>query len=444
MFQLSNSHTHTGMKYCIAKILRSMDALLKSCQRLSNVTIRCNDGLFSTHKIILASVSSFTREILEDIPSGDQVTVLMPDFGSGPIEDFLTSWMKQADFNPEIDRAFGNIIKEDLDGKENPSVEEPDGKENPSVEELADKENPSFEELAGKENPSFEELADKEYPSFEELVDKENPSVEELAGKENPSVEKLAGKENPFFELFIQTKGKIKGDRTGNARKRERVFDVSMIPLIDEKIKSLEHDLISLPLNDKDVRHNTFKVKSIALQKAYKEVISTGCSNRKAATKFGISETRLRLLIKCPEKDEYIGTGSKGKVAVFTREEEKIMVEKALEVSDGGLYMNCRLLKTVMDKEIDILNKDQPGRNIQYVPKGWVYRFGHRHRLFEKSNERKALEKHYECDVCFHKFKNAKLVSDHQKYTHFAFLNTHLNHVKKKKSVDKKLNSLTA
>ena len=124
-----------------------MEALLTSCQRLSNVTIRCRDGLFSTHKIILASASSFTREILEDIPSGDQVTVLMPDFGSGPIEDFLTSWMKHTDFDPEIDRAFGNIIKEE-------------GKENPSIEELNVKENPYVEELDGKENGSQEEPCD--------------------------------------------------------------------------------------------------------------------------------------------------------------------------------------------------------------------------------------------------------------------------------------------
>ena len=216
-----------------------------------------------------------------------------------------------------------------------------------------------------------------------------------------------------------------------------------MIPLIDEKIKSLNHDFIPLPLNDKDVKHNTLKEKSKALQKAFKEVISTGCSNRKAAAKFGISENRLRRLIKCPEKDEYIGSGRKGKV-VFTREEEKIIVEKALAVSNGGLYMNGRLLKTVMDEEINILNKNQPGRNIQYFPERWVSRFGHRHRLFEKSNERKALEQMYECDVCFHKFKNAKLVVDHKKATHFAFLNTHLYHVRIKKSVDKKLNSLTS
>ena len=415
------------MKYFIAKILRDMDSLLKSCQRLSNVTIRCHDGLISTHKIILASVSSFTKEILEDIPSGDQVTVLMPDFGSGPIEDFLSSWMNQKDFDNEIDRAFRNTFKKEQDAKENSSIV--DGKENPSVEEPDGKDNLSVEELDGKENPSVEELAGRENPSVELLFQTEEINVCETEP------------EHFDAESFLKDKLKSTKNRTSNAKKRKREFDVSLIPLIDAKIQSLQHDLILLPLNDKDVKYNTRKVKSIALQKAFKEIVLTGCSNRKAAKKFGISENRIRVLFKYPEKDEYMGgVGRRGKVSMLTQEEEKIIVKKALAVSDDGLYMNCPLLKTVMDEEIDILNKNQPGRNIPHFPKHVVWRFGHRHRLFEKSNERKALEKHVECDVCFHKFKNTKSVSDHKKATHFAFLNTHLYSVRTKKSVDKKLN----
>ena len=426
------------MKYFIVKILRDMDSLWKSCQRLSNVTIRCHDGLISTHKIILASVSSFTKEILEDIPSGDQVTVLMPDFGSGPIEDFLSSWMNQKDFDPEIDRAFRNTIKKEQDAKENISIV--DGKENPSVEEPDGKDNLSVGQLDGKENPSVEELDGKENPSVEELAGRENPSVELLFQTEEINVCETEP-EHFDAESFLKDKLKSTKNRTSNAKKRKREFDVSLIPLIDAKIQSLQHDLILLPLNDKDVKYNTRKVKSIALQKAFKEIVLTGCSNRKAAKKFGISENRLRVLFKYPEKDEYMGgIGRRGKVSMLTQEEEKIIVKKALAVSDDGLYMNCPLLKTVMDEEIDILNKDQPGRNIPHFPKHVVWRFGHRHRLFEKSNERKALEKQVECDVCFHKFTNTKSVSDHKKATHFAFLNTHLYSVRTKKSVDKKLN----
>ena len=250
-----------------------MDALLNSCQRLSNVTIRCHDGLVSTHKIILASVSSFIKEILEDIPSGDQVTVMMPDFGSGPIEDFLTSWMKQMDVTVtarDIDRAFGKVLKLNKDGKENPS---------------------------SKINMKNE-------------VDEDDIDTE--SGSRNRNMEqgdRTDIYETDFYEIFMKEELKSIEKRTGKARKRERVFDVSLLPLIDEKIQILKQELIPLPLNYKDVKHNTRKEKGIALQKAFREVVSTGCSNRKAASMFGISEFMLRMLIKCPEEVEYKGRG---------------------------------------------------------------------------------------------------------------------------------------
>ena len=248
-----------------------MEALLTSCQRLSNVTIRCHDGLVSTHKIILASVSSFIKEILEEIPSGDQVTVLMPDFGSGPIENFLTSWIRQMDVTSlDIDRAFGKVLKLYKDGKENP---------------------------LSKINIKTE-------------VEEDDNDTE--SGSRNRNIEQGDGtdiNETDFYEIFIKDTLKSMEERTGKARKRERVFDVSLLPLIDEKIQILKQELIPLPLNDKDVKHNTQKEKGIALQNAFKEVITTGCSNRKAASKFGISEFMLRMLIKCPEKVEYKGRG---------------------------------------------------------------------------------------------------------------------------------------
>ena len=187
-----------------------MDALLTSCQRLSNVTIRCHDGLVSTHKIILASVSSFIKEILEDIPSGDQVTVMMPDFGSGPIEDFLTSWMKQMDVTVtarDIDRAFGKVLKLNKDGKENPSSK------------------------INMKNEVDEDDIDRE------------------SGSRNRNMEqgdRTDIYETDFYEIFMKEELKSIEKRTGKARKRERVFDVSLLPLIDEKIQILKQELIPL------------------------------------------------------------------------------------------------------------------------------------------------------------------------------------------------------
>ena len=68
-----------------------METLLNSCQRLSNVTIRCRDGLVSSHKIILAGVSPCIKRILSGIPVGDEVTVIMPDFESSQLHTFLVA-----------------------------------------------------------------------------------------------------------------------------------------------------------------------------------------------------------------------------------------------------------------------------------------------------------------------------------------------------------------
>ena len=91
----------------------NMETLLSKCQRLSNVSVRCQDGLVSTHKIILACVSPFFKRILEQIPVGDEVTVLMPDFGSGEIETFFISWMESPEIvlPKDICRAFGKTSK---------------------------------------------------------------------------------------------------------------------------------------------------------------------------------------------------------------------------------------------------------------------------------------------------------------------------------------------
>ena len=140
--------------------------------------------------------------------------------------------------------------------------------------------------------------------------------------------------------------------------------------------------------------------------------------------------------MKSPEDFELIGTGRRSNLSMlFTPEEENRIAEKAFEVSEGGLNMTFALLKKVMDEEIEVLkiNQPEPESSIFCIPPQAIYRFGHKHRLFDKCNERKASEKHYECNVCFQNYKTAKLLSCHKKVVHFAFLNTHLKAVRSRK-----------
>ena len=86
-----------------------METLLHKCHRVSNVSVRCRGGLVSSHKIVLAGLSPFLRNILAQIPVGDEVTVIMPDFDSAQVERFLINWMENPDVHEpdDIGRAFG-------------------------------------------------------------------------------------------------------------------------------------------------------------------------------------------------------------------------------------------------------------------------------------------------------------------------------------------------
>ena len=388
------------------------------CQRLSNVTIRCGDGLVSTHKIILASVSPFIKEILSDIPNGDQVTVMMPDFGARPIEDFLISWMSHPDLtNSEIDIAFGKVIKQD-------SIEE-----DPSPSDIPEISVKTEDEMDRKDNA---ETDYEEEPNDGQDLNAEDPChPSDIPERSVKTEDVIEGKDNAGY-------ADEESCSNNKSRKREvinrRGFDDSMLPVIDQKIESLEKDIIPYPSNKAEVKENSLKERNIALQKAFREIVASGCSNYKAAAKFGVSEPTIRRFLKDPENFEMNGAGNRSYLSLmFTHEEKKRIVKKAIEVSDGGLNMTMKLLKRVVDEEIEILKVNHPERTVRSISPHAIYHFGHKHKLFDKSNERKASEKQYECDVCFQKFTTEKGVSDHKKEIHFAFLNTHLYSVRKKK-----------
>ena len=63
--------------------------LVQHCQPVSNVSLVCRDGVVYSHKIVLASVSGFVKTLLSDIPTGDHVSVFLPDFFTKDVENFL-------------------------------------------------------------------------------------------------------------------------------------------------------------------------------------------------------------------------------------------------------------------------------------------------------------------------------------------------------------------
>ena len=63
--------------------------LLKDSENVTNIKIVCSDGVIYTHKIIIASISNFIKQLLLNIPVGDQVVLFLPDFSKEEVDTLL-------------------------------------------------------------------------------------------------------------------------------------------------------------------------------------------------------------------------------------------------------------------------------------------------------------------------------------------------------------------
>ena len=63
--------------------------IFERCSSMSNVTIVCSDGIIQTHKIIVASASDFIKQLLSDIPVGDEITLYLPDHRKCRVQELL-------------------------------------------------------------------------------------------------------------------------------------------------------------------------------------------------------------------------------------------------------------------------------------------------------------------------------------------------------------------
>ena len=44
-----------------------------------------------THKIVVASASQFIKQLMTPIPTGDEITILLPDYNKDQVEQMLLS-----------------------------------------------------------------------------------------------------------------------------------------------------------------------------------------------------------------------------------------------------------------------------------------------------------------------------------------------------------------
>ena len=56
------------------------------------MTIVCCDGTLYSHKIMIAVVSGFMKDLMMSIPAADNVTILLPDFRTANVISIIEEY----------------------------------------------------------------------------------------------------------------------------------------------------------------------------------------------------------------------------------------------------------------------------------------------------------------------------------------------------------------
>ena len=390
--------------------------LLEESSNVSNVTLACGDGHLASHKIVVAGVSSFIKNILADIPVGDDVTIILPDFTTTQVELLFKYSMEKkthlnlrANLRANLLAAFG-VTSVPL-----------------HTEQCNDEEVLHENVELKKELEVDDEDEDEDENDFTKYMDNEAffSDVIKLNGK------KLEEKtdEEQKIDLDCEREGEDGEDfpdnsdfRPNTAKGKKPKVDYAALAAncdvdIDANINILEKDLITNPTNKDEERINESTRMKIKLQKAMGDVFSGQCNSvREAARKYGVSQTTLGRMCSSGGKYEYTGRGRWSKV--FTREEEKHITKRVLELTDGGENLTPMKLKQIVDDEMTLMRVNFP--DLVTPTRKMLDAFARRNGLdlFIKATHMNKI-RNYDCDLCGKSYTLKNHLAYHRKKMHF-------------------------
>ena len=73
-------------------------SLLNDSQLVSNTTIVCQDGVVYSHKLVVASLSEFIKNLVNQVPANDGIAFMLPDFKKRDIENLIREAVLNEDF----------------------------------------------------------------------------------------------------------------------------------------------------------------------------------------------------------------------------------------------------------------------------------------------------------------------------------------------------------
>merc|ERR1712126_194336 len=340
--------------------------LLKDSESVTNVTIGCSDGVIYSHKIIAASVSDLIKDVIGNIPAEDDVTLLLPDFGTSHVQDLLSLIETSAKTN-----VFGSFLTSKHDVKK----------------EMFHEDDNSLSE--GYKDPLGNEVTNEEIVTN---ID-QNEDLEA-----NNKIE-----ENQQSSAFMK-------EVKGKALKLLRFYETSQIG-----------QFIQNPITKVQIKRNKMIQQRILCKKAV-EGLAQGLypSVRSAAMDYGICYSILWRSLQRPQL--YVGSGSK---SPLTMEEENHITKVALEMIRNSSNFTSKYLKQIIEKEVVKILARNPERNIilSKVKRGddnFIRHFADRNGLkkFMENQKFWKIKKDFVCDVCHKDFTIKSAMIFHQKNVH--------------------------
>ena len=112
-YQLCRKTNFTCPSFFQISYSMKFQSLFAASSCVANVTIVCADGNLASHKIVVAGVSTFIKNILADFPIGDDVTIMLPDFTLSEVEVFLKTVCSSVEELRHfgLSTAFGSYIQ---------------------------------------------------------------------------------------------------------------------------------------------------------------------------------------------------------------------------------------------------------------------------------------------------------------------------------------------
>ena len=370
--------------------MRSLwDQFHSDYRQVSNASIICEDGVIYTHKLMLANISKLLKLILSDIPAADEVTLYLHNFPKKHVEEFFVDLLqKKESSHGQLCSTFGiqsqsHFVKKEV-----------------GIAKICDDE-------IKEENDSIEP----------ETWLHEHRESTETDTQRDIKVKKVKVKESE--------KDLIKNPES------KRDIDEDVERSAEETIKELEKDLIINPSTKREIIFNKTIKKKIDYEKGI-AFFKSGRANsfRHAAATYGLSDKTLKKLVLSGKS--YEGPGS-GKLTRFSKEEEKIIANRALALSSTEENtLTFKLLRDVIQEEAEVVKINQPERSneMTFTAKSlyeFAYALAERNGILDLCTRTMRRDRDnrrtYECEICYRSFTFKNSLVSHQKRCH-SFLYT--------------------